>query len=146
MRRVVPLLIVLCLGFAPAPVYREKPGKDDPARKIVTTASGLKYTEIKVGTGTPTKRGDSLSVHFTCWLAANGAEVGSSVGKAPFDFVLGAGTVVKGFDEGVAGMNAGGKRKLILHPDLAYGATGAGGAIPPNAHLIFEVELLRAVK
>lgn len=139
MRRVVPLLIVLCLGFAPAPVYRPNPAKDGMP-KTVTTASGLKYEEIGVGTGIAAKKGDKLVVHYTGWLATNRMVIGSS-GKVPFEFKLGVGRVIKGWDEGVAGMKAGGKRRLILHPDLAYGAAGSG-IIPPNAQLIFEVQLL----
>ena len=108
----------------------------------VTTASGLKYTDVKVGTGPTAQAGQTASVHYTGWLM-DGKKFDSSVDrKDPFSFRLGAGQVIRGWDEGVAGMQVGGKRVLIIPPDLGYGARGAGGAIPPNATLKFEVELL----
>jgi FKBP-type peptidyl-prolyl cis-trans isomerase FkpA len=114
--------------------------------KPVTTKSGLQYTELKVGEGDEAKPGDLVSVHYTGWLK-NGKKFDSSLDrKEPFEFKLGAGMVIKGWDEGVAGIKVGGKRKLMIPPDLGYGARGAGDAIPPNADLIFEVELLKIVK
>lgn len=114
--------------------------------KPVTTKSGLKYTDLKVGTGDAAKSGKKVEVHYTGWLYENGQrgkKFDSSVDRGkPFSFDLGAGMVIKGWDEGVAGMKVGGKRELIIPPDLGYGARGAGGAIPPNATLVFEVELL----
>jgi peptidylprolyl isomerase len=116
--------------------------------KMVTTASGLKYIDVKVGTGAEAK-GKTATVHYTGWLYENGAKgkkFDSSVDRGePFDFRVGAGQVIKGWDEGVAGMKVGGKRTLIIPPQLGYGARGAGGVIPPNATLMFDVELL-AVK
>jgi peptidylprolyl isomerase len=107
-----------------------------------TTASGLQYEEIQVGTGVQPKKGDVVQVHYTGWLT-NGTKFDSSRDRGePFEFKLGAGRVIKGWDEGVASMKVGGKRKLVLPPDLAYGSRGAGGVIPPNAELVFEVELL----
>jgi FKBP-type peptidyl-prolyl cis-trans isomerase FkpA len=118
----------------------------DKDPKPVTTKSGLQYTELKVGEGDEAKPGDLVSVHYTGWLK-NGKKFDSSLDrKEPFEFKLGAGMVIKGWDEGVAGIKVGGKRKLMIPPDLGYGARGAGDAIPPNADLIFEVELLKIVK
>jgi FKBP-type peptidyl-prolyl cis-trans isomerase FkpA len=110
---------------------------------VITTASGLQYEDVQEGTGTAAKAGDSVSVHYTGWLT-NGEKFDSSHDRrSPFSFKLGAGKVIKGWDEGVAGMKPGGKRKLTIPAALGYGARGAGGVIPPNAELIFEVELLK---
>jgi FKBP-type peptidyl-prolyl cis-trans isomerase len=111
--------------------------------KIVTTNSGLKYEDIKEGTGAAAAKGDTVDVHYTGWLK-DGKKFDSSKDRGkPFSFSLGAGQVIKGWDEGVQGMKVGGVRKLIIPPDLGYGARGAGGVIPPNAELTFEVELLK---
>ena len=108
----------------------------------VTTASGLQYKDIVVGDGEAAVAGKTVVVHYTGWLL-DGAKFDSSVDRGtPFEFPLGAGRVIKGWEEGVSGMNIGGKRELIIPPDLGYGAQGAGGVIPPNATLKFEVELL----
>jgi len=113
-----------------------------PEGKEVTTSSGLQYIDLKVGTGATAQAGQTVSVHYTGWLE-NGKKFDSSVDRGqPFSFPLGAGRVIKGWDEGVKGMKVGGKRKLITPSNLGYGARGAGGVIPPNATLIFEVELL----
>jgi len=110
--------------------------------KPVTTPSGLKYWDLKKGTGAVAKAGDSVQVHYTGWLT-EGKKFDSSVDRgSPFVFKLGAGMVIKGWDEGVAGMKVGGKRQLHIPAELGYGARGAGDAIPPNAELIFDVELL----
>ena len=110
--------------------------------KEITTSSGLQYIDLKVGTGAAAQAGQTVSVHYTGWLE-NGKKFDSSVDRGqPFSFPLGAGRVIKGWDEGVQGMRVGGKRKLMIPSSLGYGARGAGGVIPPNAALIFEVELL----
>jgi peptidylprolyl isomerase len=115
----------------------------------MTTASGLQIIDIVEGTGPSPKRGQTAVVHYTGWLYANGEKgkkFDSSVDRnEPFDFPVGMGRVIKGWDEGVATMKVGGKRTLIIPPALGYGARGAGGVIPPNATLMFDVELL-AVK
>ncbi len=108
----------------------------------VTTPSGLKYIDLVVGEGAEATPGRSVKVHYTGWLK-DGKKFDSSVDRGqPFEFPLGAGRVIKGWDEGVAGMKVGGKRKLIIPAQLGYGSRGAGGVIPPNAELTFDVELL----
>ena len=112
----------------------------------VTLPDGLKYWDMKVGTGKVATAGHTVKVHYTGWLLENGTKFDSSLDRGqPFEFTLGAGQVSKGWDEGVAGMKVGGKRQLRIPPELGYGMSGAGGVIPPNAYLIFDVELL-AVK
>lgn len=109
---------------------------------MVTTPTGLKYIDKQVGTGAEAVKGKLVSVHYTGRLA-DGKKFDSSVDRnEPFSFTLGAGQVIKGWDEGVAGMKVGGKRDLVIPASLGYGARGAGGVIPPNAELHFEVELL----
>lgn len=125
-------------------------GNDSPtkvdASKLKTTKSGLKYIVLKPGKGAEAKAGQTVSVHYTGWLKSTGKKFDSSVDRGqPFSFPLGGGQVIKGWDEGVAGMKVGEKRQLVIPPDLGYGATGTpGGPIPPNATLIFDVELLKA--
>jgi peptidylprolyl isomerase len=114
--------------------------------ETVTTPSGLKITDTQVGTGAAPTPGQTVVVHYTGWLDANGAKgqkFDSSLDRGePFEFQIGQGQVIAGWDEGVATMKAGGKRTLVIPPALGYGARGAGGVIPPNATLIFDVELL----
>lgn len=111
-----------------------------------TTASGLKIIDTTVGTGATPATGQTCVMHYTGWLYENGkkgTKFDSSVDRGqPFEFPIGTGRVIAGWDEGVATMKVGGKRTLIIPPDLGYGAQGAGGVIPPNATLIFDVELL----
>src|SRR5438477_6735582 len=109
----------------------------------VTTPSGLKYEDLVEGTGDAAKMGETVNVHYTGWLT-DGKKFDSSKDRGqPFPFPLGAGRVIKGWDEGVQGMKVGGKRKLTIPPQLGYGSRGAAGVIPPNAILVFEVELLK---
>jgi len=116
--------------------------KKETSKAMVTTDSGLKYEEIVVGNGIEAKAGDTVEVHYTGWLT-NGTKFDSSKDRGtPFSFRLGGGQVIKGWDEGVAGMKVGGTRKLTIPSDLGYGSRGAGRAIPPDATLVFEVELL----
>lgn len=113
----------------------------DPS-KMVTTESGLQYVDVVEGNGRTAQVGETAIVHYTGWLE-NGNKFDSSVDRQqPFSFRLGAGRVIKGWDEGVVGMKIGSKRKLVIPPHLAYGPRGAGRVIPPNATLTFEVELL----
>ena len=112
----------------------------------MTTASGLQIADTKLGTGASPKTGQTCVMHYTGWLyqdGKKGAKFDSSLDRGePFEFAIGTGEVIKGWDEGVATMKVGGKRSLIIPPHLGYGARGAGGVIPPNATLLFEVELL----
>ncbi|CAN5350283.1 FKBP-type peptidyl-prolyl cis-trans isomerase [soil metagenome] len=111
-----------------------------------TTPSGLSYEDVVIGEGAEAKPGTPVSVHYTGWLFMDGVQGdkfdSSKDRREPFEFPLGAGHVIKGWDEGVQGMKVGGVRKLVIPPQLGYGARGAGGVIPPNATLLFEVELL----
>jgi peptidylprolyl isomerase len=117
------------------------------AQQEVTTPSGLRYVDVKPGNGETAKPGQTAMVHYTGWLSVageKGRQFDSSRTRGqPFGFPVGGGRVIKGWDEGVAGMKTGGQRTLIIPPNLAYGAQGAGGGvIPPNATLIFDVELI----
>jgi FKBP-type peptidyl-prolyl cis-trans isomerase FkpA len=128
-----------------APMTKDEfkyPDAKDPA--LVTTSSGLKYLDLKKGDGAEAKQGDYVSVHYTGWLK-DGTKFDSSKDRGqPFSFPLGAGRVIKGWDEGVAGMKVGGKRKLIIPFELGYGSEGHPPQIPPKSELVFDVELLKA--
>jgi peptidylprolyl isomerase len=139
MKRVLLMITGLLLACVIAmPVAAaEKKGK-----KMVTTVSGLKYVDLLEGAGSSPVKGKLVTVHYTGTLD-NGKKFDSSVDRnEPFSFVIGVGQVIKGWDEGVMGMKVGGKRQLIIPANLGYGARGAGGVIPPNATLHFDVELL----
>jgi FKBP-type peptidyl-prolyl cis-trans isomerase len=118
--------------------------------KMETTKSGLKYVDQKVGSGDVAMKGNTVSVHYTGWFyteGKRGAKFDSSLDRnMPFEFKLGARQVIPGWDEGVEGMKVGGKRELIIPPDLGYGPRGMPGIIPPNSTLNFEVELLKVSK
>jgi FKBP-type peptidyl-prolyl cis-trans isomerase len=138
----VALLLSLSSGSIAADNQEIKKETKNMAEQTVTTESGLTYLDMTVGTGRLAELGDTASVHYTGWLA-DGKKFDSSIDrKEPFSFRLGAGQVIKGWDEGVMGMKIGGKRKLTIPPQLGYGERGAGGVIPPNATLTFDVELL----
>jgi FKBP-type peptidyl-prolyl cis-trans isomerase len=147
-RAVAICLLTLSIGLL---AQSKKPAKtaakkaDGPTAvsgKPITTASGLQYWEIKKGTGKLAQAGKKVSVHYTGWLT-DGKEFDSSRDSGePIQFQLGVGQVIKGWDEGVAGMKVGGKRQLRIPPELGYGSRGAGPTIPPNATLVFDVELM----
>ena len=138
---------VVSAGLRAADPAAGQAAKDDKKeeKKMTKTESGLQYRDVKEGTGEKIKKGQTAVVHYTGWLwidDAKGKKFDSSKDRGqPFDFGLGNGEVIKGWDEGVEGMKVGGTRELIIPPDLGYGARGAGGVIPPNATLFFEVEL-----
>ena len=119
---------------------------DEKGSKMHKSPSGLQYEDVVVGTGASPKTGQTCVMHYTGWLWENGAKgkkFDSSVDRGePFKFQIGRGMVIKGWDEGIATMKVGGKRTLLIPPQLGYGARGAGGVIPPNATLLFDVELL----
>ena len=137
-------LAALALAFLTLGVAEARPDPE-PEPKVVKTDSGLRYQDLKAGTGDEAKKGHAVEVHYTGWLEKTKKKFDSSHDRnEPFSFTLGAGMVIKGWDEGVAGMKVGGTRRLIIPPQLGYGARGAGGVIPGNATLLFEVELLEA--
>lgn len=146
MKTIVLIMVVFALAGTAitqtAPARKAAGGPTKVTGEPTKTASGLEYWDIKVGTGAVAQTGQHVKVDYTGWLT-NGKKFDSSVGTGkPFDFMLGASQVIKGWDEGVVGMKVGGKRQLRIPPDLAYGAAGYPGAIPPNATLIFDVQLV----
>jgi FKBP-type peptidyl-prolyl cis-trans isomerase len=150
MKAFIPAIMLLAITTlavaqtAPAhkPMAKAATGPTKVTGEPTKTASGLEYWDIKVGTGAVAESGHQVKVDYTGWLT-NGKKFDSSVGTGkPFDFMLGAGQVIKGWDEGIAGMKVGGKRQLRIPSDLAYGAKGYSSVIPPNSILIFDVRLV----
>ena len=149
---IIAFLVIVVIGYL---VYRDYNLKNQayaigqldssppaPTSKAVTTASGLVYEDLRVGDGATAKTGDSVTVNYVGWLQ-DGTKFDSSIDRGQtFDFTIGAGNVIPGWDEGVAGMRVNGTRLLGIPPELGYGATGSGSVIPPNATLIFEVQLV----
>lgn len=131
---------------APAAAKAEAPAEAKKESKMVKTESGLSYEDVVVGTGPSPATGQTCVMHYTGWLWVNGAKTtkfDSSVDRgSPFEFPIGRGRVIKGWDEGVSTMKVGGKRTLLIPPQLGYGDRGAGNVIPPGATLVFDVELL----
>jgi FKBP-type peptidyl-prolyl cis-trans isomerase len=127
---------------APVPPHPAASGPSKVTGDPVKTADGLEYWDIRVGTGAVAQASQTVKVHYTGWFT-NGKKFDSSVGKAPFEVTpLGNAPVIRGWNEGIVGMKVGGKRQLRIPPDLAYGADGYPGVIPPNSTLIFDVQLL----
>lgn len=144
--RFTAVLALLIISLAMAGCNSSQTAKDYPGEmttsEMKSTASGLKYIDMVEGTGATPVTGKIVTVHYTGFLT-DGKKFDSSVDRGqPFNFTIGVGQVIKGWDEGVATMKVGGKRKLVIPSQLGYGARGAGGAIPPNAELVFDVELI----
>jgi len=131
----------IALVLAALTVSAQTGGPTKVTGKPKTTASGVQYWDITPGTGANAVSGKKVTVNYTGWLTS-GKQFDSSVGKRPFQFKLGGGEVIQGWDDGVAGMKVGGKRQLRIPPNLGYGSQGFSGVIPPNATLVFDVELL----
>jgi FKBP-type peptidyl-prolyl cis-trans isomerase len=141
------LLLAVPLFAQTTPHRPARPAPSGPPKMTgegTKTSSGLQYWDVKVGTGAEAKQGSKVRVHYTGWLAS-GKKFDSSVGSQPFEFTIGRGEVIKGWDEGIAGMKVGGKRQLRIPPNLAYGDDGHPPQIPPNSTLTFDV-LLVSVK
>jgi FKBP-type peptidyl-prolyl cis-trans isomerase len=132
-----PFLLSALAQPSPTPT-----SQDHAEIREVVTPSGLKYTDLKLGQGDAAENGKVLEVHYSGWLAASGVKFDSSIEDRPFTFRLGTGDAIKGWDEGLMGMRVGGKRRLVIPPELGFGKQGVGSVVPPNAVLIYEFELL----
>lgn len=143
-RLFLPALLAtgLCFSTIAHPVEAKTKKAAQKASKVITKPSGLKIQDLRVGKGPVAKAGQNVTVNYRGTLT-NGKMFDQSYGRGPFTFGLGRGEVIRGWDEGVAGMRVGGKRKLIIPAKLGYGSAGAGADIPPNATLVFQVELLK---
>src|SRR5215470_15473198 len=153
MMKPIIVAVIFCLSLFAAAQTAKKASPAKPAARPATagpthvtgpgvkTPTGLQYWDIKADTGAEAHSGQKVKVHYTGWLTS-GKKFDSSVGGPPFQFKIDAGDVIKGWDQGVAGMKVGGKRQLRIPPDLAYGAKGYPGVIPPNSTLIFDVTLV----
>lgn len=145
-KRVVSVVAALAVSTCLFSIDAADPALAQDRGKTVTTSSGLQISDIKIGAGASPRPGQICVMHYTGWLSnggAKGKKFDSSMDRGePFEFTIGMRQVIAGWDEGVSSMKVGGKRTLIIPPQLGYGARGAGGVIPPNATLIFEVELL----
>jgi FKBP-type peptidyl-prolyl cis-trans isomerase len=117
-------------------------GQTPPPGKEIVTPSGLKYVDLKIGQGDTADTGKVLEVNYSGWLAKGGVKFDSSMEDRPFTFRLGAGDAIKGWDEGLIGMKVGGRRRLVIPPELGFGKQGVGSVVPPNAVLVYEFELL----
>jgi FKBP-type peptidyl-prolyl cis-trans isomerase len=143
-RALLAVLLVAAPSFALAARQRETslPGQGANSKEVVTR-SGLRYTELKLGEGEEAKAGNTVEVRYVGWLEDGVRFDASENPEHPFTFRIGIDDVIKGWHEGITGMKVGGKRRLVVPPDLGYGQQGAGQVVPPNATLIFEVELLK---
>lgn len=145
--RLYPALLLAVLSAVPVSALQGEPQKEPEKEEkektpvVVVTPSGLRYVDLKLGQGEEAREGKILEVNYTGWLK-DGTKFDSTVDRRPLTLRLGAGDVVKGLDEGLTGMKIGGRRKLIVPPELGFGKEGGGGVIPPNATLVYEVELL----
>ncbi|MEA2600388.1 MAG: peptidylprolyl isomerase [Acidobacteriota bacterium] len=142
--RILPRTLVVTLLAAASPFLLMQPsaGQDHPDGHEVVTPSGLKYVDLKLGQGDAADTGKVLEVHYTGWLKDGGVKFDSSLDDRPFTFRLGAGDAIKGWDEGLIGMKVGGRRRLVIPPELGFGKQGVGSVVPPNSVLIYEFELL----
>jgi FKBP-type peptidyl-prolyl cis-trans isomerase len=143
--RILPRTLVATLLAATGPlllpVLAANASQDHADTHEVVTPSGLRYTDLKLGQGDAADTGKVLEVHYSGWLA-NGVKFDSSIEDRPFTFRLGTGDAIKGWDEGLIGMKVGGRRRLVIPPELGFGKQGVGSVVPPNSVLVYEFELL----
>lgn len=141
-RTLVAALLAAAGSFLLPALAQPSSGQDHLEGHEVVTPSGLKYTDLKIGQGDAADTGKVLEVHYSGWLAKNGVKFDSSIDDRPFTFRLGTGDAIKGWDEGLIGMKVGGRRRLVIPPELGFGKQGVGSVVPPNSVLIYEFELL----